>query len=145
MCTKQVHMPLQRASAAAALASDHKQSPAEGGISNRQAKADAKAAAKASGDSATSSATSGGKAGRKGGRGAGGSSAGGGSGGSSGGGIGSGVKMDNVFMTFKNQAVLRGVSWEVKKGERVGLVGKFQALTSGSLLVSWGTRVKKTM
>lgn len=31
--------------------------------------------------------------------------------------------MDNVFITFKNQAVLRGVSWEVKKGERVGLVG----------------------
>lgn len=121
-----MHLSVQRASTIAAPASEKQQqsSPAESGRFNRKsnAKADAKAdakAAKASGDGASSS----GKAGRKGGRGAGGSSAGGGSGGSSGGGIGSGVKMDNVFMTFKNQAVLRGVSWEVKKGERVGLVG----------------------
>lgn len=27
-------------------------------------------------------------------------------------------------MTFKNQQVLRDVTWEVKKGERVGLVGE---------------------
>eukprot|EP00887_Chlorella_sp_A99_P000425 scaffold17.g425.t1 len=38
-------------------------------------------------------------------------------------GIGSGVKLENVAITFKNQQVLRDVSWEVKKGERVGLVG----------------------
>ena len=28
-----------------------------------------------------------------------------------------------VAITFKNQQVLRDISWEVKKGERVGLVG----------------------
>ena len=26
-------------------------------------------------------------------------------------------------MTFKNQVILKDISWEVKKGERVGLVG----------------------
>ena len=29
-----------------------------------------------------------------------------------------------VSITFKNQQVLQDVSWEVKKGERVGLVGE---------------------
>ncbi len=29
-----------------------------------------------------------------------------------------------ISMTFKNQQVLKDVSWEVKKGERVGLVGE---------------------
>ncbi len=29
-----------------------------------------------------------------------------------------------VSMTFKNQQVLKDCSWEVKKGERVGLVGE---------------------
>ncbi len=28
-----------------------------------------------------------------------------------------------VSVTFKNQVVLKNASWEVKKGERVGLVG----------------------
>jgi ATPase subunit of ABC transporter with duplicated ATPase domains len=29
-----------------------------------------------------------------------------------------------VSITFKNQQVLQNCSWEVKKGERVGLVGE---------------------
>ena len=28
-----------------------------------------------------------------------------------------------IAITFKNQQVLRDISWDVKKGERVGLVG----------------------
>uniref|UniRef100_A0A7R9YWU0 ABC transporter domain-containing protein n=1 Tax=Chlamydomonas euryale TaxID=1486919 RepID=A0A7R9YWU0_9CHLO len=38
-------------------------------------------------------------------------------------GISSGLRMENVSMAFKNQQVLKDISWEVKKGERVGLVG----------------------
>ena len=37
--------------------------------------------------------------------------------------VSSGVKLEDVCITFKNQQLLRGVSWEVKRGERVGLVG----------------------
>ncbi len=75
----------------------------------------------------TAAASQGGKAGgkagaRKGGKG---SAAGGGAGAPAGVGIGSGVKLDDIHITFKNQQVLRGVSWDVKKGERVGLVGAF--------------------
>ena len=29
-----------------------------------------------------------------------------------------------IRITFKNQELLRNVSWDVKRGERVGLVGK---------------------
>lgn len=32
--------------------------------------------------------------------------------------------MLQVRITFKNQELLKGVSWDVKKGERVGLVGE---------------------
>lgn len=35
----------------------------------------------------------------------------------------SGVKLENVSKTFKGVTVLKDVSWEVKRGERVGLVG----------------------
>ncbi|GFR43044.1 hypothetical protein Agub_g4050 [Astrephomene gubernaculifera] len=38
-------------------------------------------------------------------------------------GISSGIRLENISMTFKNQQVLKDCSWEVKKGERVGLVG----------------------
>ena len=38
--------------------------------------------------------------------------------------VSSGVKLEDVSITFKNQQLLRGVSWEVKRGERVGLVGE---------------------
>ncbi|GLI58502.1 hypothetical protein VaNZ11_000233, partial [Volvox africanus] len=38
-------------------------------------------------------------------------------------GISSGIRLENIAMTFKNQQVLKDCSWEVKKGERVGLVG----------------------
>mmetsp|Transcript_4201 Transcript_4201/g.11356 ORF Transcript_4201/g.11356 Transcript_4201/m.11356 type:complete len:726 (+) Transcript_4201:1136-3313(+) len=38
-------------------------------------------------------------------------------------GISSGVRLQNISVTFKNQQVLTNCSWEVKKGERVGLVG----------------------
>ncbi|GMH81843.1 hypothetical protein TrST_g8348 [Triparma strigata] len=31
--------------------------------------------------------------------------------------------LSDVFVTFRNQEVLKGVSWEVKSGDRVGLVG----------------------
>ena len=30
-----------------------------------------------------------------------------------------------VYITFKNHELLRGVNWDVKRGERVGLVGGF--------------------
>ena len=35
-----------------------------------------------------------------------------------------------ISITFKNQQVLRDVSWEVKKGERVGLVGERHSLVA---------------
>ena len=31
--------------------------------------------------------------------------------------------LSDVFVTFRNQEVLKGVSWDVKSGDRVGLVG----------------------
>jgi len=37
--------------------------------------------------------------------------------------VSSGVKLEDISVTFKNQQLLRGVSWDVKRGERVGLVG----------------------
>lgn len=38
-------------------------------------------------------------------------------------GIGSGIKLENIAIGFKNQQVLKDISWDVKKGERAGLVG----------------------
>ena len=38
-------------------------------------------------------------------------------------GISSGVKLENVGKAYKGVTVLKDVSWEVKKGEKVGLVG----------------------
>lgn len=38
-------------------------------------------------------------------------------------GISSGVKLENVSKSYKGVTVLKDVSWEVKKGEKVGLVG----------------------
>ncbi|XP_057501030.1 LOW QUALITY PROTEIN: ABC transporter F family member 5-like [Actinidia eriantha] len=37
--------------------------------------------------------------------------------------ISSGVRLENVSKSYKGVTVLRDVSWEVKKGEKVGLVG----------------------
>lgn len=37
--------------------------------------------------------------------------------------VGSGIKLENISVTFKNHQVLKDVNWDVKKGERVGLVG----------------------
>ncbi|XP_023544115.1 ABC transporter F family member 5 isoform X1 [Cucurbita pepo subsp. pepo] len=37
--------------------------------------------------------------------------------------ISSGVKLENVSKSYKGATVLKNVSWEVKKGEKVGLVG----------------------
>ncbi|EOX92290.1 General control non-repressible 5 isoform 3, partial [Theobroma cacao] len=38
-------------------------------------------------------------------------------------GISSGVKLENISKSYKGVTVLKNVSWEVKKGEKVGLVG----------------------
>uniref|UniRef100_A0A1J3FGN0 ABC transporter F family member 5 n=1 Tax=Noccaea caerulescens TaxID=107243 RepID=A0A1J3FGN0_NOCCA len=38
-------------------------------------------------------------------------------------GISSGVKLENIRKSYKGVTVLKDVSWEVKKGEKVGLVG----------------------
>ncbi|RDX89504.1 ABC transporter F family member 5, partial [Mucuna pruriens] len=38
-------------------------------------------------------------------------------------GVSSGVKLENVGKTYKGATVLKDVNWEVKKGEKVGLVG----------------------
>jgi ABC-type glutathione transport system ATPase component len=38
-------------------------------------------------------------------------------------GISSGVKLENVTKSYKGVTVLKDVTWEVKKGEKVGLVG----------------------
>lgn len=64
-----------------------------------------------------------GKGGKKGRKGGSSSGSGGGSGAAGASTISSGIKLENISITFKNQQVLRGVTWEVKKGERVGLVG----------------------
>ena len=69
-----------------------------------------------------------GKGGKKGKKGGGGSGSGGGNGSAGASTVSSGIKLENISITFKNQQVLRGVSWEVKKGERVGLVGALQDL-----------------
>ncbi|KAJ7956917.1 ABC transporter F family protein [Quillaja saponaria] len=37
--------------------------------------------------------------------------------------VSSGVKLENVSKSYKGATVLKDVSWEVKKGEKVGLVG----------------------
>ena len=39
------------------------------------------------------------------------------------GGVTSGVRLEDVAIAFRSQQVLDGVTWEVKAGERVGLVG----------------------
>ncbi|KAG8497273.1 hypothetical protein CXB51_008552 [Gossypium anomalum] len=38
-------------------------------------------------------------------------------------GISSGVKLENISKSYKGVTVLKNVNWEVKKGEKVGLVG----------------------
>ncbi|KAJ1412888.1 P-loop containing nucleoside triphosphate hydrolase [Sesbania bispinosa] len=38
-------------------------------------------------------------------------------------GVSSGVKLENISKSYKGVTVLKDVSWEVKKGEKVGLVG----------------------
>ncbi|XP_006827126.2 ABC transporter F family member 5 [Amborella trichopoda] len=37
--------------------------------------------------------------------------------------VSSGIRLENISKTFKGVTVLKDVSWEVKKGEKVGLVG----------------------
>ncbi|KAK8930631.1 ABC transporter F family member 5 [Platanthera zijinensis] len=37
--------------------------------------------------------------------------------------VSSGIKLENISKSFKGVTVLKAVSWEVKKGEKVGLVG----------------------
>lgn len=37
--------------------------------------------------------------------------------------VSSGIKLENISKSFKSVTVLKAVSWEVKKGEKVGLVG----------------------
>jgi len=38
-------------------------------------------------------------------------------------GISSGIRLEKICKTFKNEQVLKDCSWEVKKGDRIGLVG----------------------
>ena len=64
-------------------------------------------------------------------------------------GVGSGIRLEDVAVTFKNHQVLKNASWEVKKGERVGLVGingagkttQLQVIT-GALLPDSGEVIK---
>lgn len=48
-----------------------------------------------------------------------------------------------VRITFKNHELLRGINWDVKRGERVGLVGKLNdypaisSVSSSSTLAVW--------
>lgn len=44
---------------------------------------------------------------------------------------------EQVAITFKNQQVLKDISWDVKKGERVGLVGVNGAGKTTQLQVGW--------
>ncbi|KAI8110701.1 hypothetical protein M9435_002375 [Picochlorum sp. BPE23] len=56
-------------------------------------------------------------------------------------GIGSGIRLEEVAVTFKNHQVLKNASWEVKKGERVGLVGVNGAGKTTQLQVITGALV----
>jgi ATPase subunit of ABC transporter with duplicated ATPase domains len=64
-------------------------------------------------------------------------------------GVGSGIRLEDVAVTFKNHQVLKNASWDVKKGERVGLVGvngagkttQLQVIT-GALLPDSGEVIK---
>ena len=51
-------------------------------------------------------------------------------------GISSGVRLENISKTFKGQQVLTDINWDVKKGERVGLVGAYKV----QLVVAHGAR-----
>ena len=55
-----------------------------------------------------------------------------------------------VYITFKNHELLRGVNWDVKRGERVGLVGAFPILwhivsLAGSVMLIFFNRATDTM
>lgn len=52
--------------------------------------------------------------------------------------VSSGIKLENVSITFKNQQVLRDISWDVKVGERAGLVGAFARKPPAPLQVQQG-------
>jgi ABC-type lipopolysaccharide export system ATPase subunit len=54
--------------------------------------------------------------------------------------------MTQISITFKNQQVLQDVSWEVKKGERVGLVGEWgnRRTAEGGSMVCAGERDRDT-
>lgn len=53
-------------------------------------------------------------------------------------GISSGIRLQNISLTFKNQQVLKDCTWEVKKGERVGLVGVNGAGKTSQLQIVMG-------
>ncbi|KIY95443.1 hypothetical protein MNEG_12521 [Monoraphidium neglectum] len=59
-------------------------------------------------------------------------------------GISSGLRMEGVAMTFKNQQVLKDCTWEVKKGERVGLVGVNGAGKTTQLQIIMGKLIPDT-
>lgn len=54
-------------------------------------------------------------------------------------GIDSGVRLERISKTFKDDQVLKDCSWEVKKGERVGLVGINGAGKTTQLQIIAGT------
>ena len=52
--------------------------------------------------------------------------------------VSSGVRLENITKTFKGMELLKDVSWEVKKGERVGLVGVNGAGKTSQLKIIFG-------
>ncbi|KAK4759494.1 hypothetical protein SAY87_022625 [Trapa incisa] len=59
-------------------------------------------------------------------------------------GVSSGVKLENVSKSYKGVTVLKDVSWEVKKGEKVGLVGVNGAGKTTQLRIITGQEVPDT-
>ncbi|WCJ31764.1 ABC transporter F family member 5 [Euphorbia peplus] len=56
-------------------------------------------------------------------------------------GITSGIKLENITKTYKGLTVLKNVTWEVKKGEKVGLVGVNGAGKTTQLRIITGQEV----
>ncbi len=53
------------------------------------------------------------------------------------------LRLSQIRITFKNQELLKGVSWEVKKGERVGLVGE-SSIFIKTVIYAWTPNALET-